>query len=88
MKRRGFLGLFAAAPLIPKALLGFDKDTYVEIDGKVIQGVKPSESIPHTPPQLNGGGASAPAYVFTNDPDTGIYRSGADQLVIVCHRDI
>lgn len=78
MKRRGFLGLFAATPLIPKALLDrFDKDTYVEIDGKVIQGTKPSEPISHTP-----------AYVFTDDTDTGIYRSSANAMEFKCDRDV
>lgn len=69
MKRRGFLGLLFSAPVIPFALKEAIKNyEYVEIDGTVMKGTKPLE--------IKSG--STPAYSFTNDTDTGFYRTGAE----------
>ncbi len=71
MKRRGFLGLLTSLPF-----------------------VRPSEEIDWTPrveqPDLpeqtwikDGTNPTSPAYTFVNDTNTGLYRSGTDEISFV-----
>lgn len=68
-----FLGFAPAAPFVPKAVLdALGPECYVEIDGVPIRGTKP--------PEIPDGVAGAPAFSFTNDTDTGFYRSGSEEI--------